>query len=57
MADSKPITKSDQNTPDGINVTPGPPDPTTGYQNALNNLGSIQVCIIIHLIIRKDRCF
>ena len=43
MADSKPITKSDQNTPDGINVTPGPPDPTTGYQNALNNLGSIQL--------------
>jgi len=43
MADSKPITKSNQNTPDGINVTPGPADPTTGYQNALNNLGSIQL--------------
>ena len=46
MKDKEPIVKSDQNTSDGINVTPGPllqPDPTTGYQNVLNNLGSIQL--------------
>ena len=43
MKESDPIVKNVQNTPDGINVTPGPPDPTTGYQNALNNLGSIQL--------------
>jgi len=49
MKDKKPIepiVKSTQNTPDAVNVTPGPilqPDPTSGYQNVLNNLGSIQL--------------